>query len=170
MAIKRKPKFLVIDGCPAPYDWAPYIYLVLRRAGHTASSIYRGEDPEAKVILHRHGKHTQAEIHADPAYAAKSNPPGRSEHDLHSDGFAHSGPIGRKLAPWQVGVDSGGDAPTDRARVEAAARHYGLCVHHPYPRGVEGHHWSFLTRPHADGKHLTKTRVALTRARLRLNR
>lgn len=165
---KQPKKFLVIDGCPAPRDVAPYIYLVLRRAGQTASSIYRGEDAEAKAILHRHGKSTQAEIHR--SLPAISNPPGRSQHDLHSDGNANPGPVGRRLQDWQVGVDSGTDDPAAKARIEAAARHYGLVVKHPYSRGVEGHHWCFAARPSADGKHLTRTRVVLTRARLALAR
>jgi hypothetical protein len=170
MAIRRKKqrKFLVIDGCPCPRDVAPYVYLVLRRAGQTAASIYRGEDPEAKAILHRHGKHTQAEIHR--MYPSISNPSGQSMHDLHSDGVAKRGPVGRHLEEWEVGVDSGTNDPAAKARIEAAARHYGLQVYHPYSRGVEGHHWGFRVKPRADGRHLTKTRVSITRARLALNR
>jgi hypothetical protein len=161
-------KYLVIDGCPVPRDVAPYIYLVLRQAGQAASSVYRGEDTEAKAILHRHGKHTQAEIHQ--MYPDISNPPGRSMHDLHSDGAAKAGPVGRRLEPWEVGVDSGSNSSADKRRINAAARHYGLSVYHPYSRGVEGHHWGFKRKPRADGKHLTRTRVIITRARLALNR
>lgn len=164
---KRKT-FLVIDGCPVHRDVAPYIYLVLRRAGQSASSIYRGEDPEAKVILHRHGKHTQAEIHR--MYPDISNPEGMSMHDLHSDGVAKKGPKGRKLDEWEVGVDSGTNSLADKERINKAARHYGLATYHPYTRGVEGHHWGFRVKPRADGKHLTRTRVIITRAKLALNR
>lgn len=167
MAIRRR-KFLVIDGCPCPRDVAPYIYLVLRRAGQRAESIYRGTDPEAVAILHRHGKHTQAEIHR--MYPSISNPAGRSEHELRSDGVAHPGPVGRKLEDWQVGVDSGANSAAAKRQIEAAARHYGLSVSHPYARGVEGHHWHFHRKPHADGKHLTRSRVMMTRARLALVR
>lgn len=162
--IKRKPRqFVSIDGCPCPIDVAPYVYLVLRRAGQTASSIYRGDNAEAAAILHRHGKMTQREIHNSPKYRAISNPPGKSQHDLH-DGN------GRAIPTWQVGIDSGGDDAASKARIERAARHYGLVAYHPYSRGVEGHHWAFAKQPRADGKHLTKTRVSITRARLRLNR
>lgn len=160
--------FVVIDGCPAPKDVAPYIFLVLRRAGQTASSIYRGEDPEARAILHRHGLRTQAEIHRD--MPAISNPPGRSMHDLHSDGVAKPGPVGRRLQPWEVGVDSGTNDAVARRRIEAAAHHYGLSVYHPYSRGVEGHHWGFKHKPRADGVHLSRARVITTRARLALSR
>lgn len=139
--------FSVVDGCPAPRSIAPYIYLVLRAAGQTASSIYRGED--AKAILHAHGKHTQAEVHQ--MLPAISNPPGRSQHELRSDGVGNEGPVGRRLKEWQVGVDSGGDDPASQARIEAAARHFGWEVRHPYSRGVEGHHWCFARPPHPHG-------------------
>jgi len=157
-------KLLVVDDCPCPASVAPYIYLVLRRAGQRAESIYRGED--AVELLHRHGKRTQREIHADPALAKKSNPAGRSQHELRSDGVGNPGPIGRRLEEWQVGVDSGADDAASKARIEAAAQHYGLEAYHPYSRGVEGHHWAFRRRPGFDGAHLTRTRVVLTRALL----
>lgn len=166
----KKRKFLVIDGCPCPRDVAPYVYLVLRRANQTASSIYRGDDPEAKAILHRHGKHTQRELHAMPQYRNISNPEGRSEHDLHSDGVARPGPVGHHLAEWEIGVDSGTDSSHDKKAIVAAGRHYGLHVAHPYSRGVEGHHWHFTKKPKADRSHLTRTRVIITRAKLAFNR
>lgn len=137
----------MIDGCPCPADLAPYVYLVLRHAGQTASSMYRGQD--AAGILHARGKHTQAEIHQ--MLPAISNPPGRSQHELRSDGAGNPGPIGRSLQFWECGVDSGTDDPAAKARVEAAARHYGWQVRHPYARGVEGHHWCFAKRPRARG-------------------
>jgi hypothetical protein len=136
-------KFLVIDGCPCPRSIAPYVYLVLREAGQSASSIYRGAD--ADRILHAHGKHDQAEIHA--MYPSISNPPGRSEHELRSDGFANAGPVGRRLKEWEIGVDSGTDDQASRDRVSRAAQHYGWQIRHPYTRGVEGHHWCFSRRP-----------------------
>ena len=168
MAIrKRAPKYLVIDGCPCPYDVAPYVYLILRRAGHTASSIYRGNDPAAVAILRRYGKHTQAEIHR--MYPAISNPPGRSEHELRSDGVAHRGPVGRKLKTWQIGVDSGTDSKQDQQRLVAAARYYGLQISHPYNRGVERHHWHFHAKPRPN-RRLSIVRVIRTRRALRSNK
>jgi hypothetical protein len=155
---RRNPKFLVIDGCPAPYDVAPYIYLVLRRAGMRASSIYRGSDPQAARILHRHGKHNQAEIHR--MYPSISNPPGFSQHELRNGS-------GGAIPSWAVGVDSGGNSESDKARVRRAAAHYGLEIRHPYARGVEGHHWQFAKKPSFDNKRLWKARVVLTRAMLR---
>lgn len=157
-----KPKYLIVDGCPAPYYVAPYIALVLQRAGQTASSIYRGED--AKALLHSLGKHTQAEIHV--MYPAISNPPGRSQHELKSDGFGNRGPVGRNLEPWQVGVDSGGNDDASKQRIEAAARHFGWEVRHPYPRGVEGHHWCFAKQPKPRNLR-QRLLIARTRAKLR---
>lgn len=136
-------KVRVIDGCPVPASIAPYVYIVVRDAGQTASSILRTE--AVKSILHRHGKHTQAEIHK--MYPGISNPPGFSEHELRSDGNAHDGPRGGRLQEWQVGIDSGGDDQRSKDRVTAAAHGHGWSVLHPYSRGVEGHHWRFAKQP-----------------------
>lgn len=151
------PKYLLVDGCPAPYDVAPYIYLVLRGAGQTASSIYRGSDPAALPLLRRYGKHTQAEIHKQ--YPTISNPEGYSQHDLHDDS-------GRPIDDDFVGVDSGTNDAVAKNKITNSARKRGLRVHHPYPRGVEGHHWQFVVKPRPN-KRLTRTRVAITRAALR---
>ena len=136
-------RFRVIDGCPVPASIAPYVYLVLRGANMRATSIYRGED--AKAILHRHGKSTQAEVHRQLPNI--SNPPGRSQHELRSDGAGNAGPPGRRLQEWQIGVDSGGNDSLSKARVSSAARSCGWEIRHPYSRGVEGHHWCFSKRP-----------------------
>lgn len=166
MAVRRK-KFLVINGCPVPRDVAPYVYLVLRRARQTASSIYRGTDPEAVAILHRHGKHTQAEIHR--MLPSISNPPGRSEHELRSDGAARPGPVGRHLEGWQVGVDSGSNSPSNKAAIREAAAHYGLSASQPYRRGVEGHHWHFTRKPKPN-RRLPRLKVWKIRRQLAKNR
>lgn len=156
------PKYLVIDGCPCPYEVAAQVYLVLRKAGMTASSIYRGED--AKAILHAHGKHTQAEIHR--MLPDISNPPGLSEHECRSDGVGKAGPPGRRLPKWQVGVDSGSNSLADKARVEAAARTFrGWRVEHHYSRGVEAHHWCFGGPPRPNTL-WQRARIALLRRTL----
>lgn len=154
-------KLRVIDGCACPASVAPYVYLVVRRARQTASSIYRGED--AKAVLHRHGKRTQAEIHRDMPLI--SNPAGRSTHELRSDGVAWPGPVGRKLEEWQVGVDSGGDDHDSKMAINAAATHYGWATFHPYARGVEGHHWGFKHQPRAKGVK-QRAMIIATRAKL----
>lgn len=153
----------VIDGCPAPATIAPYIYVVLRGERMRATSIYRGED--AKTLLHRNGKRTQAEIYADPAYRGRANPPGRSSHELRSDGVSRPGPVGRALQEWQVGVDSGTDSNADRLRLERQARRHGWTIEHPYKRGVEGHHWQFRARPRPRSV-AQRLRLVAIRARL----
>jgi hypothetical protein len=159
---RHRPRFLVVDGCPAPYSVAPYIYVVTRAAKQTASSIYRGSD--AAGILHRHGKRTQAEIHRD--MPAISNPPGLSEHELRSDGADGSGiPRGERLPDYMVGVDSGGDDDADREAVHHAARIHGWRIVHPYKRGVEGHHWRFSEAPHPHSLRM-RARIIYLRARL----
>lgn len=147
-------KFRVIDGCPVPASIAPYIYLVLRRAGQSASSIYRGES--ARALLHAHGKHTQAEIHR--MMPDISNPPGYSQHELRNGS-------GNVIPAWHVGVDSGGNDQASKDRVKNAARHYGWSIEHPYSRGVEGHHWCFAHRPRPN-KLLHRARIIKLRATL----
>lgn len=149
-------KFRIIDDCPCPDEPAPFVYIVLRSAGMTASSIYRGAD--ATVLLHAHGKRNQDEIHRD--FPDISNPSGFSEHDLH-DGN------GNPLEDWQIGVDSGGNSQEDRDRVEAAARKHGWKVIHHYRRGVEGHHWCFEEKPSVGRNPLRIARIHITRKRLR---
>lgn len=153
--------FRVIDGCPCPTEVAAQVFMVLRQAGQTASSIYRGDD--AKAILHAHGKHTQAEIHQ--MFPTISNPPGLSEHECRSDGVGKAGPSGRVLPPWQVGVDSGADSDADKAAIEASAQSFGWVVHHHYQRGVEGHHWCFDEPPRPQSAS-QRARIALLRLRL----
>ncbi len=138
------PRFRVIDGCPCPASIAPYVARILKRAGQDANSIYRGED--ARELLHRHGKRTQRELYRDLPRGV-ANPPGRSSHELRSDGAAFAGPVGRKLQEWQIGVDSGSNTRAAARAIEWAARSYGWEVRHPYSAGVELHHWNFVRRP-----------------------
>jgi hypothetical protein len=98
---------------------------------------------------------------------AISNPPGRSQHELRSDGVGNKGPVGRVLEPWQVGIDSGGNDTVSKQRIEAAARHFGWRVYHPYSRGVEGHHWAFSHKPKP---HSLKMRAQVLKLRATLPR
>jgi hypothetical protein len=163
-------RYVVIDGCPCNDLIAPYIKIVLEDAGQHAAAIYRGDDPAARPILHAHGKHTQRELaNASPAQRrawgieGTPNPPGRSQHELKSDGVANPHvPPGEDLELWQQGVDSGNDTEHDKAAVVLAARRHGWHVKHPYNSAVEGHHWCFATRPRPHG-----LRMRLRVARLR---
>lgn len=165
-------KFRVIDGCPCPASIAPYWARILKRAGVAAESIYRGDDPAARVILNRHGKHTQRQLwSASPAQrrawgvTGTPNRPGTGTHELLSDGRARKGPAGRKLAEWQQPADAGPNTPGNVKLIEQAARHEGWPVEFPYPSGDEMHHGQFVTRPRPKNPlqflHIVRERAAL---------
>ncbi len=171
----KTPKYVLIDGCPCPYSVAPYVYLVLRKSGERATSLYRGDDPAAKPLLRRYGKHTQRELaNASPQQRAAwgvtggVNPAGRSMHELRSDAVAKRGPAGRELWEWEIGIDAGPNTDANRSRIRRAAESYGLSVYFPYPSKVEYHHFGFKSRPKVN-RRLTKTRVRITRMRLRVS-
>jgi hypothetical protein len=137
--------FLVLQGCPANKWVAPYFALLAHEAGATVNSIYRGDD--AKSILRAHGKHTQRELY-DTLPPGVANPPGRSTHELRSDGVAYRGPIGRTLEWWQQGIDvNDGDVE----RMKEVAGWHGWHLFQPYRSGVEFHHLNFASQPHPRG-------------------
>jgi hypothetical protein len=160
------PKFLLVGDCPAPYDVAPYIHLVLKRAGEEPSSIYRGQDPAAGPLLRRFGKHTQKQlVDASPArrrawgVTGIPNPYDRSQHELRDSD-------GDPIPTWKVGVDAGPNTNDNRTRLKMAAHYYGLTIDFPYDSVVEYHHFQFVKQPKPNRK-LTVTRVKITRAMLR---
>lgn len=152
--------FLVIQGCPCNPAIAPYFALLIKWSNATVNSIYRGDD--AASILHRHGKHTQRELF-ETLPPGTANPPGRSTHELHSDGVAYAGPVGRRLEWWQQGIDVNDGNVHDM--IMHAARH-GWHLFQPYRSGVEFHHLNFKTRPQSKGW----DRVLIARERVRLPR
>jgi hypothetical protein len=157
----RGAKFVLVGGCVCHRSIAPYIEIIRQDTGLPVASIYRGSD--ARAELHRHGLRDQAEIHRD--MPAISNPEGRSMHDLHSDGVAKTGPVGRQLQEWEVGVDMGPNDEASKRKIEQAARARQWTIYHPYSRGVEGHHWGFKVQPRPMGPK-TEARVVYLRATL----
>lgn len=153
--------FRVIQGCPANEWIAPYIELLRRETGSTINSLYRGDD--AAWILHRHGKHTQRELW-NSLPRGQANPPGRSTHELRSDGVAYYGPIGRHLDWWQQGIDVN---DSNVSHMMEAARWHGWHLFQPYHAGVEFHHLNFGSRPRA---HSLKTLRTLIQIRGQLPR
>lgn len=143
-------RYKLIDCCPAPLRLYPFLVLVKRRSGCTFQSIYRGTD--ARKLLAKCGKHDQAYLyeHQGEPGIGPANPPGRSTHELRSDGVAYPGPVGRKLEWWQCGLDVD-DAHVDDA--EAAVRHFGwqALLHRPYSAGSEYHHLNFTRKPTVRG-------------------
>ncbi len=150
--------FLVIQGCPCNPMIAPYFALLVAETRATVNSIYRGED--AAAILHAHGHHTQAELYRELP-PGTANPPGRSTHELRSDGVAYSGPVGRHLEWWQQGIDVN---DSDVRRMIAAAERHGWHMWQPYHAGVEFHHLNFYHQPRARG--WTRARIIRYRATL----
>lgn len=139
----------VVDECPCPASIAPYAHMVSRVAGQTFNSINRSTDPAVTAVLHRYGKHNQAELYATLPRGV-ANPPGRSTHELRSDGVAYPNVTpGGLLQEWQQGFDSGADTEEGRRAIEAAALSLGWKVFHAYDAGTELHHWNFAERPRA---------------------
>jgi hypothetical protein len=164
----KTPKYLLVGGCPAPYDVAAQIDLVTKRAGGGVSSIYRGQDPAAKPLLHRYGHHTQKELVDAPQWqrakwgvTGTPNPYNKSQHELRDAN-------GRPIPTWQQGVDSGENTDANRRALRAAAAHYGWEIRFPYDTGVEYHHWQFARPPHSNKRCKAATLIA-RRLALRLS-
>jgi lysozyme len=133
--------YAVIDDCPCPKPMYPLLRKLKEETGCVYQSIYRGTDVEK--LLEKFGKHDQAWLFANLP-PGTANPPGRSTHELDSDGVPYPGPIGRKLVWWECGIDID-DAHVDA--VIAAARKHGLTLFRPYGAGVEFHHVNFAHKP-----------------------
>lgn len=137
-------RYAVIDSCPCPRPLYPILRKLKKETGCTFESIYRGTD--AEKLLEKLGKHDQAYLfaHQGTEGIGPANPPGRSTHELDSDGVPYKGPIGRKLSWWQCGIDID-DAHVDA--VIAAAHKHGWTLFRPYGAGSEFHHVNFAHKP-----------------------
>ena len=139
--------FVIIDNCPVPKRIAKQVRALKHDVPHAVlQSCYRGN--AAKGLLHRLGKSTQAMLwygwlHRLPGFNP-ANPPGRSTHELRSDGVAYRGPVGRPLWAWQCGMDWNDDAVD---QLIAAARRRGWALWRPYASGSERHHLNFRRAP-----------------------
>lgn len=140
-------KYVAVQNCPCPAPLAPILRKLLAESGASLQSCYRGAD--ATALLHTLGKSSQAELYAGfragrPGFNP-ANPPGRSTHELRSDGVAYPNvPAGGVLAWWQCGIDID-DAHV--VRFIAAAQKHGWLVVRPYPTGNEYHHVNFRKPP-----------------------
>lgn len=138
--------FIEFDNCPAPAELYSELHRLKARSGATLDSCYRGTDPRGVAILRANGKQSQAQLYDGwvnrrPGYNP-ANAPGRSSHELRSDGIAYRGPVGRPLKGWQVGMDW-----RDVEAVLAAGRAEGLALIQPYHDGRERHHLNFAREP-----------------------
>jgi hypothetical protein len=139
-------KYTLVNCSPVPAPMAPIVSHLLRVSGASLQSAYRGTD--ASALLARCGKHDQAYLYNGwvrrlPGFNP-ANPPGRSTHELRSDGIAYRGPVGRRLRWWQIGLDI--DDAHVAAFIAAAAKD-GWLVFRPYPSGSEYHHVNFKKKP-----------------------
>lgn len=97
-------------------------------------------------VAERFGHSSQAKLYA--CWMARkpgcnpANPPGRSTHELRSDGVAYRGPVGRRLAYWQMGLDI--DPSSD---LYVWLNSHGYHVRRPYAAKSEYHHLNFVTNP-----------------------
>jgi lysozyme len=140
-------KFVVIDRCPVPAEIAEQVKQLKRDVpGAVLQSAYRGD--QAAGLLKRLGKSTQAMLYSGwlrrlPGFNP-ANPPGRSTHELRSDGVAYRGPVGRPIKAWGCGLDfNDGAVP----KLIAAAKHRGWVLFQPYKSGSEYHHLNFKRFP-----------------------
>lgn len=134
--------FKIFAGNVAPEEIIPLLATIQDETGLQYQSIFRGK--EARGLLAKLGKHDQEFLfeHQNEPGFNPANPPGRSTHELRSDGVAYAGPPGRRLKWWQVGIDT--DNP--EAFIRAANRH-GWHAHITYPSNPREHHHVNLTRP-----------------------
>jgi len=145
-------RYSTIAGCPVPTDLADPVRQVIARTRQEPTSVARCNDRECLAILHAHGKHSQQEIWdayvqgrgAEFGIVGTPNRPGRSTHELRSDGVACRGPVGRRLAGWQCGMDW---PDASIPQVMAAFRAIGCVPIHPYASGAEHHHLNLAKAP-----------------------
>ena len=99
-----------------------------------------------KGVPEKYGKLSQAALYAGwiagKAGFNPANPPGRSTHELRSDGVAYRGPVGRPLAWWQLGMDV-----TDSDQLLAILNRLGYDAFRPYSSGSERHHINLRKSP-----------------------
>lgn len=140
-------KFVVIDSCPVPAEIAEQVKALKHDVPSAVlQSAYRGD--QAAGLLKRLGKSTQAMLYNGwlrrlPGFNP-ANPPGRSTHELRSDGVPYRGPIGRPIRAWGCGLDfNDGAIP---ALIQAAHRR-GWDLFQPYHSGSEFHHLNFRRKP-----------------------
>ncbi len=97
-------------------------------------------------VAERYGKRSQAALYAGwvrrQAGFNPANPPGRSTHELRSDGVAYRGPVGRPLSWWQLGLDV-----SEAEELRAVLNRLGYSAFRPYADGREAHHVNLKRNP-----------------------
>jgi hypothetical protein len=141
---KRLRQTVAFDGVPVPRGVARMLKDI---RDHGARFRLLSGD-RRKGVAERFHHQSQAALYA--CWLARrpgcnpANPPGRSTHELRSDGVAYRGPLGRRLLYWQIGMDF--DGADDVLRV---GHQLGYALFRPYSSGSEAHHLNLKRRPHA---------------------
>jgi len=141
-------RFGLIDGCPADIRLIR-ILEEIRAMGCpvTYQSLDRSQNAIDYARSQGSSKSSQAELyygftHGLPGYNP-ANPPGQSTHERASDGVAYPGPIGRRLAWWQTGIDC-----SDAATLIVWLRKLDIVATITYPGNpAEGHHINIRKAP-----------------------
>lgn len=142
-SVRRHPNVTVqFDGTPV-FRGIAHVLAEARRAGWHGTLV---SADRRKGVAERYGKMSQFALWvgwlARKAGFNPANPPGRSTHELRSDGVAYRGPVGRPLAWWQLGLDV-----TYADELRKILRLKGYDVRRPYPDGREAHHLNFYRSP-----------------------
>ena len=140
--------FEIIDGKPVPAALAAELRAVKAAAGNpTLTSCMRTQKAVNFARALGHQLSSQAELVELAKHGGNpANPVGQSTHELRSDGVAFVGPVGRKLAYWQVGTDWGTQANAKKIVAAASARKWTATI--TYPNSTrELHHVNFRRKP-----------------------
>jgi hypothetical protein len=133
------------------YDGTPVFRGLARALSDARRHGWRGELVSAdrrRGVAEHYGKHSQWWLYM--AYwvwhlkgANPANAPGRSTHELRSDGVAYTGPVGRPLNWWQLGLDV-----TNSDQLLRVLRQLGYHARRPYNTPSEAHHINFTRSPY----------------------
>lgn len=137
-SVKRTVAF---DGTPVMRGLA----LILKDArNHGWKGTLQSAD-RREGVAERYGKKSQAQLYrmAQAGTGNPANPPGRSTHELRSDGVAYSGPVGRRLEWHQMGMDV-----SDSGGLISTLLKLGYRPFRPYSSGSEVHHVNLKTSPY----------------------
>lgn len=132
-----------VNGVPTMRGLA----LLLRHAQARGWNGRLNSSDRRKGVAERYGHESQAALYKSwraglPGFNP-ANPPGRSSHELRSDGNRVFGkPAGARLPWWQMGLDV-----SDDAHLLAVLRTLNVDIRHPYNTVSEAHHLNVIDDP-----------------------
>lgn len=142
------------------FDGTPVFWGLAKPLQRAREAGWRGQLASADRrpgVAERYGKASQAKLRSCDLARRRTgrcpsscpscnpaNPPGRSTHELRSDGAAYAGPVGRRLSWWQLGLDC--TYVEDLLRILGRL---GYSVRRPYRSASERHHVNFTASPGA---------------------